>query len=115
MAGGPRKHMKQLLRPMICMLFIGLLMVPAYAQAPDKPANPAGEITITGCLKQGSSAQSFMITDDKTGQSYTVAGADKLSSHVNQTVKVTGEVKGTTFTAKSVDYVAATCAAGKKE
>ena len=107
--------MKKLLGPMISMWFIGLLMVPAYAQAPDKPANPAGEVTITGCLKQGSSAQQFMITDDKTGQSYTVAGAEKLSSHVNQTVKVTGEVKGNAFTAKSVDPVAATCSAGKKE
>jgi hypothetical protein len=56
-----------------------------------------------------------VITDDKSGQSYTVAGADKLASHVNQTVKVTGEVKGNAFTAKSVDSVAATCAAGKKE
>ena len=43
------------------------------------------------------------------------SGADKLSSHVNQTVRVTGEAKGKTFTAKSVDYVAATCSSGKKE
>ena len=113
--GGPRKHMTKLFRPMICMLFIGLLMVPLYAQAPDKPASPAGEVTITGCLKQGASDQQFMITDDKSGETYTIAGADKLSSHVNQTVRVTGEAKGKTFTAKSVDYVAATCSSGKKE
>ena len=108
------KHMKKLLGPMICMLFIGLLMVPAYAQAPDRPASPSGEMTITGCLKQGSSAQQFTITDDKTGQSYTVSGSE-LASHVNQTVRVTGEAKGTQFTAKSVNQVATTCSAGKKE
>ena len=107
--------MKKLLRPMICMLFIGLLMVPAYAQEPDKPANPAGEIVVTGCLKQGSSAQQFMITDEKTGETYTVAGADTLATHVNQTVRLTGEAKGKAFTAKSVNQVAATCSAGKKE
>jgi hypothetical protein len=107
--------MKKLLGPMICMLFIGLLMVPAYAQAPDKPAGPGGEVTITGCLKQGASAQQFTITDDKTGETYTVAGADTLASHVNHTVKLTGEAKGKAFTAKSVDHVAPTCSAGKKE
>jgi hypothetical protein len=106
--------MKKLLGPMICMLFIGLLMVPAYAQAPDKPAGPGGEVTITGCLKQGASAQQFTITDDKTGETYTVSGSD-LASHVNHTVRVTGEAKGKAFTAKSVNMVSQTCAAGKKE
>ena len=106
--------MKKLLRPMICMLFVGLLMVPAYAQAPDKPANPAGEIAVTGCLKQGASAEQYTITDDKTGETYTVTGSE-LASHVNHTVKLTGEAKGKTFTAKSVNMVSQTCSAGKKE
>ena len=85
--------MKKLLRPMICMLFIGLLMVPAYAQAPDKPAGPGGEVTITGCLKQGSSAQQYTITDDKSGQTYTVTGSE-LASHVESYREVDGRGEG---------------------
>ena len=106
--------MRKFLRPLICILLIGL-PIAGYSQTPDSSDAPADEVTITGCLKQGASSTQFTITDQKSGDTFTVSGSAALSSHVNQTVKVTGEAKGKEFTAKSVTQVAATCSATPRE
>ncbi len=50
-------------------------------------------VTIRGCLAKGSQPQTYMVTDDTSGQNVTFAGPARLDDYVNQTVEVTGQYR----------------------
>jgi hypothetical protein len=47
------------------------------------------KMTMTGCLQQGQNGN-YMLRDE-TGKEVMISGGEKLSKHVNHTVKVTGK------------------------
>ena len=50
-------------------------------------------VTIRGCLAKGSQPQTYMVTDDTSGQNVTFAGPARLDDYINQTVEVTGQYR----------------------
>jgi hypothetical protein len=79
---------------LVAALFISLCPVAFQAQETAAPANTArpkhAEITVTGCLQKGDSADEFAITgeNDKTWELR--SGTVKLAEHVGHTVTITG-------------------------
>ena len=67
-----------------------LAMVEAQAKEPKQSKN----ITVTGCLEQGTGADQFSITDE-SGKKYAVTSARvPLKNHVGQKVTVKGVKRG---------------------
>lgn len=79
---------------LVATLFIGLCPVAFQAQETAAPANTAkpkhSEITVTGCLQKGDSADEFAITGEN-GKTWELrSGTVKLAEHVGHTVTIAG-------------------------
>ena len=79
---------------LVAALFISLYPVAFQAQETAAPANTAkpkhSEITVTGCLQKGDSADEFAITGEN-GKTWELrSGMVKLAEHVGHTVTITG-------------------------
>jgi len=91
----------------------------AYGQdppqsAPPQKSNDASKVTVTGCLTKGTSANEYVITDQKSGEKVPFAGPAQLEKYVNQTVKLTGTMAAQgQFKPESINQVAATCEKGQ--
>jgi len=91
----------------------------AYGQDPPQGTPPqkssdASKVTVTGCLTKGTSANEYVITDQKSGEKVPFAGPAQLEKYVNQTVKLTGTMAAQgQFKPESINQVAATCEKGQ--
>ena len=112
---------------LVCLSATLLMSVGALSYAQDNPpAQPSpGQqdrqrsqdngtpATIRGCLLKGSTAQEYVVADEKSGEKVSFAGSAKLDNYVNQTVEVTGQVVerdgGKAFQPQAIKSVAATC------
>jgi len=80
---------------LVAALFINLCPVAFQAQETKAPANTArpkhSEITVTGCLQKGDSADEFAITGEN-GKTWELrsGGTVKLAEHVGHTVTIAG-------------------------
>ena len=79
---------------LVAASFISLCPVASQAQETAVPANTAkprhSEITVTGCLQKGDSADEFAITGEN-GKTWELRSRTvKLTEHVGHTVTITG-------------------------
>lgn len=89
----------------------------AAQRATSEAASASSDATtLTGCLSKGEAADTYLITDEKTGTKTQVAGTAELEKHsANHKVTLTG-TRGSdnTFTATKIQHVAASCQAAAK-
>jgi hypothetical protein len=102
-----------------------VLSTSAYAQEqppPKKQPPPSQQkegggdpVTVTGCLKKGSSQGDYVIDDKKSGDKIKFTASSKLDAYVNQTVELTGTMSSQggekMFQPETVKSVAASCSA----
>jgi hypothetical protein len=67
---------------------------PAQQTDPADPQTPGDnqQLTLTGCLMKGASANEYAITDSRSGEKYSFGAPDQLQKYLNQTVQLTGTV-----------------------
>ena len=67
--------------------------------------------TISGCLNKGDGANSYVLTDEKTGMKTQVTGSAELEKHsANHKVTVTStRGSGNTFKVTKIQYISASC------
>jgi hypothetical protein len=94
----------------------GLMAAPQETKAPGKMGK---EITMTGCLSKGTTGDTYVLTNEKTGKTTTVTGPADLEKHsANNKVKLTGtsstEGGKQVLNVTKIDHIAATCEVAKK-
>jgi hypothetical protein len=97
----------------------------AYGQEPGQGAPPAPnqqqtdtpKVSVTGCLAKGDGANTYMITDQKSGDKLPFSGPDKLDKYVNQTVTLTGTMSAAgsakVFKPERISTVSPSCEKGQ--
>jgi hypothetical protein len=99
--------------------FVGLTLGSlVYAQAPPQGKPPSDErqenanskVSVTGCLTRGTEANTYQISDQKSGTNLPFNGPGQLDRYVNQTVTLTGTMgSDKVFKPETVKQVAASC------
>ena len=93
--------MKRTLILLVASLSVAVALVSAQAQAPQDKTQKGTDVTLTGCLIQGSGSTVFLLDNarmnpqdkDEKGQRYKISGSvqtSELSKNVNHEVAVTG-------------------------
>ncbi|MBZ5604433.1 MAG: hypothetical protein LAO79_19185 [Acidobacteriia bacterium] len=79
----------------------------------QQPPSDSQATTVTGCLAKGTNAGEYSLKDNKTGQTYTFAGPERLDSYLNHTVALTGKMLDRggekSFQPQSIRTVSDTC------
>ena len=79
----------------------------AETSSADRAASE--NLALTGCLAKGE-ADTYVLTEDKSGTKTSVSGTGELAKHANHRVTLTG-TRGTggTFTVMKIQHISATC------
>ena len=109
------KHMKLLSSAVIvaCLALGGI----AYAQEGTPPTpkqqSDTPKVTVTGCLAKAETANTYVITDQKSSEKLSFNGPPQLDKYVNQTVTLTGTLamQGSekVFKPEAINPVSTTC------
>jgi hypothetical protein len=88
----------------------------AFAQEgtpPTKQQSDTPKVTVTGCLAKAETANTYVITDQKSNEKLSFNGPSQLDKYVNQTVTLTGTLamQGSekVFKPEAINPVSTTC------
>jgi hypothetical protein len=89
----------------------------AYAQEGTPPTpkqqSDTPKVTVTGCLAKAETANTYVITDQKSSEKLSFNGPPQLDKYVNQTVTLTGTLamQGSekVFKPEAINPVSTTC------